>query len=386
MNNIGFVIMPYGVRKDIDGQDINFDQVYRRIIEPAVEAAGLDCIRCDDLNEPGWIPARMLKHILEDRVAIVDISTWNANVFYELGVRHTVKKGVTVLIRREGTTSPFNIQGLSSVSYSTAAEGEAAAIAGIRGAITSGLSNPKNVDSLVYQALPDLNLPRRQPKPITNVQTFEFALAKNPDKRLALITGDREDIAVGDVWVNSENTNMQMDRYFGASTSALVRYLGAVKNAAGDVVDDVIGKELAAQLGSSPSVMPATVFVTGAGALRETNGVKRIFHVASVQGVPKVGYSPIAKLERCVKNALNKAADPAYQAEALSSILFPIFGTGAGGGSVGEHAERCFTAAIEVLESQPAHPIKVVYFYVWSDADLETCLTLARHHTGLRSI
>ena len=102
MNNTAFVIMPYGVRKDIDGQGVDFDQVYRRIIEPAVRTTGLDCLRCDDLNEPGWIPARMLKHILEDRVAVVDTSTWNVNVFYELGVRHTLKKGVTVLIRREG--------------------------------------------------------------------------------------------------------------------------------------------------------------------------------------------------------------------------------------------------------------------------------------------
>ena len=87
-----------------------------------------------------------------------------------------------------------------------------------------------------------------------------------------------------------------------------------------------------------------------------------------------------------MKNALNKAAEPAHQSEGLASILFPIFGTGAGGGSVAEHAERCFTAAVETLEPQPAHPIKVVYFYVWSDADLEVCLMLARHHSGLKSI
>ena len=131
--------MPYGVRKDIDGQDVDFDRVYESVIQPAVTGAGLACIRCDDLLEPGWIPARMLKHILEDRVAVVDTSTWNANVFYELGVRHALKKSVTVLIRRDGTSSPFNIQGLSSVSYGTTPDSAAAAIAGIKGAITSGL-------------------------------------------------------------------------------------------------------------------------------------------------------------------------------------------------------------------------------------------------------
>ncbi len=98
-----------------------------------------------------------------------------------------------------------------------------------------------------------------------------------------------------------------------------------------------------------------------------------------------MGYRPITKLERCVKNAFNKAAEPPYQAEALSSILFPIFGTGPGRGNFEEHVERCFSAAIEAMESEPAHPIRVAYFYVWSDADLEICLSLARNHSGLQA-
>ena len=208
---------------------------------------------------------------------------------------------------------------------------------------------------------------------------------KNPEKRLALVTGDREDIKVGDVWVNSENTNMQMDGYYGRSTSAMIRYLGATLDSAGQVIEDTIGKELATQLGAAVTVAPATVFVTGAGTLGRTNGVKRIFHVASVQGEPRVGYHPITKLERCVKNAFNKAAEPSYQAEALTSILFPIFGTGPGRGNFEEHAERCFNAAIEALESEPAHPIKTAYFYIWVGRRAEICLSLARNHSALKA-
>jgi hypothetical protein len=50
-------------------------------------------------------------------VAIVDTSTLNANVFFELGVRHALKKSLAVLIRGEGTTSPFNNAGMSSIEY-----------------------------------------------------------------------------------------------------------------------------------------------------------------------------------------------------------------------------------------------------------------------------
>ncbi len=85
MNNNAFVIMPYGVREDIGGKSINFDHIYEYVIQEAVKSAGLNCIRCDDLHAPGWVPKRMLEHIFEDRVAVVDTSTLNANVFYERG-------------------------------------------------------------------------------------------------------------------------------------------------------------------------------------------------------------------------------------------------------------------------------------------------------------
>ena len=88
MNNLCFVIMPYGEKKDIDGKEIDFDKIYESMIKGAVASLdGLICQRCDDIEKPGWIHERMLRHIFEDRVAIVDTSTLNANVFYELGVR-----------------------------------------------------------------------------------------------------------------------------------------------------------------------------------------------------------------------------------------------------------------------------------------------------------
>src|SRR5260370_947055 len=104
MNNICFVIMPYGKKDDLNGKAIDFDKIYNTIIKAAVKKLkGFKCIRCDDISKPGWVHKRMIEHIFQARVAIVDISTLNANVFYELGVRHALRKGITVIIRREGT-------------------------------------------------------------------------------------------------------------------------------------------------------------------------------------------------------------------------------------------------------------------------------------------
>ena len=388
MSDTCFVIMPYGQKKDVDGESIDFDEIYEYIIKEAVNAvSGLECHRCDDFEAPGWIPERMIRHIAEDRVAVVDTSTLNANVFYELGVRHALRKSVTVLIRREGTSSPFNIAGLNAIEYSTNPKGVAKAKQRIVGAITSALQAPQNNDSLVYQVLQDLRVhvgADRAPKRLTKVDTFEYPLAQNTAKKLTLITGDREYINVGDVWVSSENTNMQMDRFYGASTSATIRYLGAKKNAAGNVVEDTIGEALAkgiAELGGV-EVAPAAVLATRPGAL-EQNGVKWIFHVAAVKGEPREGYRPITQIERCVKNALKQAADAAYRDDRLSSIVFPIFGTGPGGGNLRDHAARLFTAAVEYLEAFPSHPVQTVYFHVWSDVDLEICKGLLREMPGV---
>jgi O-acetyl-ADP-ribose deacetylase (regulator of RNase III) len=379
-----FVIMPYRVKKDADGRDVDFDEIYEYVIKRAVKRVpGLACVRCDDFDQPGWIPARMLTQILEARVAVVDLSTLNPNVFYELGVRHALRPSVTVLIRRRGTTQPFNIEGMATIEYdSTTPKGIEDAKRDIRGAIVSALGDEANVDSLVYQALPGLRVqrgPARAPKRVTRLQVIEFPLANAAERALGIVTGDRDDIKVGDVWVNSENTNMQMDRFFGASTSATIRYLGARKSLAGVVEEDPIEAELRAKMAAigASEVAPCGVLATGAGALRENNGVKWIFHVAAVKGEPREGYRPVGNIERCVTNVLREAGRPEYGDE-VRSVLLPILGTGPGGGEVRDHARRCFQAAIEFMETHPAHPTRTVYFYVWTDVDLETCRGIVR--------
>ena len=372
--------MPYGAKEDIDGKEIDFDKIYESMIKGAVASVGgLICQRCDDIEQPGWIHERMLRHIFEDRVAIVDTSTLNANVFYELGVRHALRRSVTVLIHRRGTTWPFNIAGLNSIEYSEDPAGLAQAQKTIRTYIVNALNEPNKPDSLVYYAMPDLRVDQ-PPRRLTKVEVFEYPLVKNPDKRIGFVTGDREDLTVGDIWVCSENTNMQMDNFYGKSTSATIRYLGAKRDLQ-EVVEDTIGDALRREMGARLAVPPATVIATRAGAL-EQNNVKWIFHVAAVMGEPREGYRPVQRIDQCVKNALRKAKE--FQGDGVTSILFPIFGTGPGGGQVEDHAAICVDAAIEHLEGPIGCPIRVAYFYVFSDRDLETCQAIARNHPGLQ--
>ena len=112
-----FVIMPFGDKKDAGGNVIDFNAVYRDVIQKAVEELEIRCVRCDEIEEAGSIDRDMFQHIYESDVAVVDITTLNPNVFYELGVRHALADCITVLLRREGTSIPFNIRGLRVISY-----------------------------------------------------------------------------------------------------------------------------------------------------------------------------------------------------------------------------------------------------------------------------
>jgi O-acetyl-ADP-ribose deacetylase (regulator of RNase III) len=173
--------------------------------------------------------------------------------------------------------------------------------------------------------------------------------------------------------------------FYGKSTSATIRYLGAERDEIGVVAKDTIGKALRAQMRGRLSVDPATVVPTTAGTLEQTNNVRWIFHVASVIGQPTVGYKPVERISECVKAPLRLASEPRFAKWQLRSILFPIFGTGPASGDVESTIRICLDAAIEYLESNRDRRggLRDLYFYVWGENDLEICNAVAGRIPGL---
>jgi hypothetical protein len=97
---VAFVIMPFAKE---------FLAGFEDVIRPAVERAGLECVRAD--QEPlGHIHRRMFERIFDSPVVVADISGANPNVFYELGVSNCVA-GKTVTVAREDFIAhvPFDI-------------------------------------------------------------------------------------------------------------------------------------------------------------------------------------------------------------------------------------------------------------------------------------
>ncbi|MFN2396582.1 MAG: macro domain-containing protein [Bacteroidales bacterium] len=364
------VIMPFGKKENINGEIIDFNQIYKEIIQEPIRAAGLKPLRCDEIEKAGSIHRDMFEHIAQDDVAIVDLTNLNANVFYELGVRHALKNNVTVLIQATGTNIPFNIQGLRIIQYPAPGGDYSETRTLITRFIINGINN-KETDSPVAEVLENLKIEDKR-KAINEIKKYNYRLKANKEKKISVITGDIiEHPEKIDIWVNSENTNMQMARYFDRSFSAIVRYNGARKDENEDIIEDTIALKLAEAKGNRETVNPFTVLVTDSGALEQSHGVKKIFHIAATIGVPGVGWAAIRPVHTSVSKCL-RIADA--RKEELKSILFPMLGTGIGGLDVYEVAPQLIKTAISYLIANPDSQIKTIYFTAWNGRDLEACI------------
>lgn len=102
--------MGYGVKTDHRiGRDLDLDKTYKNIIEPAVNEVGLECIRADEIIHSGTIDVPMYRYLLSADVVIADLSTYNVNAFYELGVRHALRPYTTIAICENKLKYPFDI-------------------------------------------------------------------------------------------------------------------------------------------------------------------------------------------------------------------------------------------------------------------------------------
>jgi O-acetyl-ADP-ribose deacetylase (regulator of RNase III) len=378
-----FVIMPFGEKVDVDGKTIDFDRIYDVIHEAVtggpmrgVNGPPLECIRSDKIAQAGWVHRLMISQIYDADAAIVDISTLNPNVFYELGVRHALRRNVTVLLCRKGTKTPFNIAGFNCIRYDPDdPESLRAVQVDIARFVANGLRAGER-DSLVYEVLEEQGWEGPPPRFLASEPRRMFEVQNLPGVRVGILTGGLQQIKDIDIWVNSENTNMQMARFYERSGSAVIRFSGARKDTTGDVKEDTIAEELAALMNGKLSVSPGTILVTSPGELKK-RGVRWIFHAAAVHGQLSKGYSPVADLTACIRNALEMADMPKYRK--CSSILFPLFGTGTGGARVDNTVKELIESAINYLENNRGSIIKDVYFLALTDHQRNACLSTLKN-------
>jgi len=109
-----FVIAPIG--EPGSETRLRSNDLLENVIIPVTEELGYSARRADQMTEPGLITRQVVKAIMESHLVLADLSDRNANVFYELSLRHAVGKPVVHLIQ-ESDDIPFDVQDFRTVRY-----------------------------------------------------------------------------------------------------------------------------------------------------------------------------------------------------------------------------------------------------------------------------
>jgi len=149
-----FIIRPFGVKQKVD-----FDQVAEKLIDPALTALGVTGRDTIEIVTPGSIHFDMFQRLLTVDLVIADVSIHNANVFYELGIRHALRKRRTLLLRMRQAKKdyPFDIQTFRYLTYDK--NKPEAALPELTESLRQTIAAAESVDSPVFLWLPELKEP-----------------------------------------------------------------------------------------------------------------------------------------------------------------------------------------------------------------------------------
>ena len=186
-----FIVRPFGRKEGID-----FDRVEELLVRPGLEKAGIAGRSTGSITEAGNIREDMFQLLLLADIVVADISIHNANVFYELGIRHSLRTRLTYLIRARVDTPaqlrtsandvPFDLKTDRYLEYdpSDPAASVALLARGLKETIAAN-----RVDSPVFRSLPHLEEPQHSilsPVPLTFANDVELAASQGQGGKLGL--------------------------------------------------------------------------------------------------------------------------------------------------------------------------------------------------------
>jgi tetratricopeptide (TPR) repeat protein len=156
-----FIIRPFGKKKDLKGNEIDFDQIAKDLIDPALTAIGAEGRETLDIVESGNIRVDMFRRLLTADLVVADLSIHNANVFYELGIRHALRDHGTLMLRSDADAFPFDLQTDRYFTYDK--NNPAASVKGLTESLRAIEAKARQdfnaKDSPVFTSLPKLKEP-----------------------------------------------------------------------------------------------------------------------------------------------------------------------------------------------------------------------------------
>lgn len=126
VKRICFMVMPYdvkptGVEPGKGPAQVDFNALWSDVFEPAIKSLGYQPVRAD-MDYGPLIIVEMIQRLAISDLVIADISIANANVYYEVGVRHAAKETGCVLVAADWAKPVFDLAQLRSIRYPLPAE------------------------------------------------------------------------------------------------------------------------------------------------------------------------------------------------------------------------------------------------------------------------
>src|SRR6185369_14604591 len=118
---VAFMVMPFG-KKAVDATgtssptEVDFDALWDRVYDPVLTGLGYEAVRADqDLG--ALVITEMIQRLTIADLVLADLTLPNANVYYELGIRHAAKRQGCVIVAAEWANPPFDLVQMRRVPF-----------------------------------------------------------------------------------------------------------------------------------------------------------------------------------------------------------------------------------------------------------------------------
>lgn len=197
-----FIITPIGnpktdIREKADG-------VIYAIIKPVLTELGYEVIPPHEMSDSGSITQKIIEHIINDDLVISNLTGLNANVMYELAIRHAVRKPIVCIIERN-TPLPFDVATERFIFYDDNFSNVLSLKDNIKKAVIAA-ANETEIDNPIYRSIKEVDIIKK----ITESQDPNSSILKLILNRLSKIENN-----IGGVSILNNNNSKFYDN-FGA--------------------------------------------------------------------------------------------------------------------------------------------------------------------------
>ena len=118
---ICFMVMPFGTKPTglapgNGPSKVDFDGLWENALKPLIEDLGYTPFRAD-ADTGSLIINEMIERLAYSDIVIADISIPNANVYYEIGVRHAARRRGCVLVSADWAQPVFDVAQMRRLTY-----------------------------------------------------------------------------------------------------------------------------------------------------------------------------------------------------------------------------------------------------------------------------